>query len=431
MQKVLNHKATEIERTSGFIQRKVKLDGSRFAQGLVYGWMANEAATLEELADTTTEAGAPISAQGLEQRFTKEAANFLQQLLSAAIREVVMAAAMSIPIIERFSGVYLLDSSTITLPNELSEVWKGLGGNSEKNTGSAVKLSVILDLKSGTMYGPELSDGKAQDRSSVHQHMSLPPGSLRLADLGYFTLPVLKKLSESQAYWLTRYRMRTVLLTPEGKRIELLKFLTDQSADRYETLVLVGAAERVSARLLVQRVPQEVADQRRRRLHEQARVRQVPVSEEALKLAGWTLMLTNVPPELLTLEEAMILARSRWQVELIFKLWKSHGKVDEWRSRKPWRIMCEVYAKMIGLLIQHWLAVTAIWAYPDHSLFRSFNLIQKRVYSLLEAMSDTAVLIEEIERLHSALHERCRISKGQARQANFQLLLALGDGSLP
>ncbi|MBI1929081.1 hypothetical protein HYR99_33150 [Candidatus Poribacteria bacterium] len=34
----------------------------------------------------------------------------------------------------------------------------------------------------------------------------------------------------------------------------------------------------------------------------------------------------------------MILARVRWQIELLFKLWKNQGYLDEWRSQKPWRI---------------------------------------------------------------------------------------------
>ena len=46
--------------------------------------------------------------------------------------------------------------------------------------------------------------------------------------------------------------------------------------------------------------------------------------------ATWTIVVTNVPRELLNVEEAMLLARLRWQIELLFKLWKSHGGIDEW-----------------------------------------------------------------------------------------------------
>jgi len=36
-------------------------------------------------------------------------------------------------------------------------------------------------------------------------------------------------------------------------------------------------------------------------------------------------------------------------------LWKEHGQIDEWRSKKPWRILCEFYGKLAAMLIQQWL----------------------------------------------------------------------------
>ncbi len=49
-----------------------------------------------------------------------------------------------------------------------------------------------------------------------------------------------------------------------------------------------------------------------------------------------------------------MLVRERWQIELLFKLWKPYGCLDEWRTSHPWRILCEVDAKLMGLLLQHW-----------------------------------------------------------------------------
>ncbi len=51
--------------------------------------------------------------------------------------------------------------------------------------------------------------------------------------------------------------------------------------------------------------------------------------------------------------------RARWQVEKLFDLWKRHGLLEETRSRKPWRVLCEVYAKLLGLLVQHWIFLRA------------------------------------------------------------------------
>ena len=50
--------------------------------------------------------------------------------------------------------------------------------------------------------------------------------------------------------------------------------------------------------------------------------------------------------DLLTLTEVLVLLRARWQIELLFKLWKSHGHIDESRSAQPWRVLTEVFAKL-------------------------------------------------------------------------------------
>ncbi len=56
-----------------------------------------------------------------------------------------------------------------------------------------------------------------------------------------------------------------------------------------------------------------------------------------------------VPPEVL------VLLRLRWQNKRLFRLWKEDGHIDDWRSKKPWRILCEVYGKLSAMLIQQWL----------------------------------------------------------------------------
>ena len=78
----------------------------------------------------------------------------------------------------------------------------------------------------------------------------------------------------------------------------------------------------------------------------------------------------------------------RWQIELLFKLWKSHGRVDESRSTKPWRILCEVYAKLLAMLVQHWVFLVSFWAYPDRSLTKAAQTVQKHALHLASAFTE-------------------------------------------
>jgi len=80
MQTVLTIIADNISRESGFVKRLRKLSGSKFVQTLVFGWLSNPSATLDELAQTAAALGLHITPQALDKRFTKKAADFLKRM---------------------------------------------------------------------------------------------------------------------------------------------------------------------------------------------------------------------------------------------------------------------------------------------------------------------------------------------------------------
>src|SRR5260370_27096619 len=191
VQTLLTTTANGLARETGFVRRASKLTGAHFVQALVFGWLNNPNATLQQLAQMAGTVGVPISSQGLDQRFSQVAANLLRQVLEVAVGSLVTADPVAIPLLQRFRGVYLLDSSTIVLPNELAAVWHGCGGRPPEpseppshppaQTEAAVKLQVQFDLLSGALRGPILQDGRAHDRRAPH-HTEVPAGALRPAD---------------------------------------------------------------------------------------------------------------------------------------------------------------------------------------------------------------------------------------------------------
>ena len=98
MQAVLTRVSDVIGRESGFIQRLRKLSGSGFVQTLVFGWLGNPEATLEELAQTAAAPGIDISAQGLDKRFTPQAADCMHEVLEAAVATVIADEPVAIPV---------------------------------------------------------------------------------------------------------------------------------------------------------------------------------------------------------------------------------------------------------------------------------------------------------------------------------------------
>ncbi|MEX1158256.1 MAG: transposase, partial [Thermomicrobiales bacterium] len=156
--------------------------------------------------------------------------------------------------------------------------------------------------------------------------------------------------------------------------------------------------------------PQAVRRQRERRLRREASKKRQTLRAERLALAGWTVLVTNLPRERLTLAEAPALLRVRWQIELLFKLWKQDGQLASWRSAKPWRILCEVYAKLIGLLIQHWLMVMAGWAAPDHSLVAAGQVVRQHVIMLAHTLEDPRRLRDTLDAIRRCLPHAGRLN---------------------
>ena len=154
-----------------------------------------------------------------------------------------------------------------------------------------------------------------------------------------------------------------------------------------------------------------------------ARAKGRQVSATRLALAAWTLFVTNVPAERLTLREALVLGRMRWQSELLFKWWKSPGRVDESRSTQPWRILCEVYAKLLAMLVQHWVFLVSFWAYPDRSLTKAAQTVQKHALHLASAFTSVRRLGQTLRTVKRCLAAGCRMNRRKQHPNTYQLLL--------
>jgi len=418
LQEVFTTTADALARRTGFVQRASKLTGAAFVQALVFGWLANPQASVEGLAQAAAAVGVAISAQGLDQRFTEAAAVFLENMLTAAVQTVIAADPVAIPLLERFSAVVLLDSSTITLPAALALWWPGCSAGT-----AALKLHVRYDLCRGCLSGLVVQEGRISDRSTAMQTAPLPRGALRISDLGFFTLGVFAAMTAQGVYWLSRLAPGTAVYTQDGARWDVLDLLAAQDTTTVDLTVTLGVDHRLPGRLLAVRVPEEVVNQRRRRLRADAKRRGKTPSAGQLAWCAWTIVVTSVPPTLLSLREALVLLRARWQIELLFKLWKSHGHIDESRSAQPWRVLTEVFAKLLAMVVQHWLLLVSCWAFPDRSLLKAAHTIRQHALSLASSLAYPAFLDHILAVVQRSIAAGCRLNRRKKHPNTYQLLL--------
>ena len=422
LQHVLTTVAEEAAHEAGCVQRARCFTGATWVQTLVFGCLAQPEPSLTDLAQTAAALGVPVSPQAIAQRFTPATAACLRQVLAAATQTVVTAHPVAVPILARFTGVYVLDTSTLALPAALAEEWPGCG-NGSHHPAAALKLGVRLDLRHGTLTGPVLDSARTHDRRCAITAEPLPAGALRIADLGFWSVTDLADLTAAGCWWLSRLQAQTAVLDGSGQRFDLDQELATTTADEREYPVRLGVTAQVRARLLAQRVPAAVAAARRRRLRADAKRRGHTPRHARLARAAWLLLVTNVPAERLSLAEAIVLAHARWQIELLFKLWKSHGHIDEARSADPWRLLAEIYAKLIAMVVQHWTILLGCWPLADRSLVKAAAVVRAQALPLALAIAHPRQLGQRLRTLQRCLATSGHLSRHK-QPSLAQLLLA-------
>lgn len=410
-----------------FVRRRDKLlCGALFVQSVVFTLLGKPQPAISDYCRTAAARGLPISEQGFDQNFNEAATELLLAVLKLVAALLITAGdPVAAGLLARFSAVFVFDSSCIALPASLGLLWPGCG-NAKADYGSSatLKFTLGLEILSGKLFGFELLEGMLHDQVSQVQQQPIPAQALRLADLGFFNLERFAQISASGGLWFSRLQCTTKIITAEQVEWELEQLLAQQQGNRFDAWVELGQQQRLRGRLIALRVRQEVADNRRRKLHAAARHKGQAVSPRRLAAADWNVYVTNVEAEQLSAEEAVVLAGVRWQIELMFKLWKSHGEVDNLAaSTNKWRVLSEVYGKLIAMMLTHWLLVASSWGGLAWSIVGAAKAVRQYA-GLLSSWQQEEELVCAITLISRVIRATCRLTKRKRHPLTYQLLLA-------
>jgi len=355
IEKYFNQTAEEKGKETKFIERKRKVSASLFLQALIWTVYREGKISLGQLAATmqALELECDVSEQALDERFNKEAKEFLQTMFVEALKQSLPEQEKQTNILSTFKAVYLIDSSTVSLPDILKEEFTGCGGDGAE---SSVKMYLLLNYLTGRYQAIELRDGKKADQNMGEQFLrEKPTQALWIFDLGFFKLDFLQAIVELGSYFLSRLQSQVVIsvINSNAKRevFDLDTFLKYAPKDRVFELEIYLSNRKFSTRLICSAVNTEVAATRRRKAKEKAQTKGRTPSQKYLARCDWSLYITNAPAEQLPTSTIATVYRVRWQIELVFKLAKSQANLDHISSKKPHRVMCEFYAKLIALLL--------------------------------------------------------------------------------
>ncbi len=335
---------TELEklaRATAFVRRTSKYRGQDLVTLCV--WLSHNLAStsLTQLCSELEAAtGISMSTEGLNQRLNGNAVTFLQELF-ANLLKAEMSSTSSIPSEYRnhFLRIRILDSTTFQVPDSLTEHYPGAGGCGHT---AGVKIQLEYDLHSGQFLNLDVGAGKKNDKTFGTTCLStLRPGDLCIRDLGYFSLEDLDQMDQRGVSYVSRLKLnnRIYQKNPEPeyfqdgrikKQTEYLPLDLDAIMNRMklgETVEIreayIGKDKKLAARVILYRLTDSQVQKRRKDLAYKEKKKGVKYSEKSKRLTGINVYITNIAWGIVPKEHIHHLYSLRWQIEIVFKTWKS------------------------------------------------------------------------------------------------------------
>lgn len=342
----------EIARLTGFVQRSSKLTGTIFLSIFTLGMNMYQRPSITQLLGLlkTLHPDFEISREGFQQRINESAVTFFEFMLSQAIN--ISVKEVDLNILSCFKRVLILDSTIIELPDELAYLFKGYGGNASE---SSMKFQFCYDLKSGKFFyfiqDGTSSDGKYEN-SFVHK---INADDLIIKDMGYFNPKAFIDLSEKGAFFLSRWRSNTELFFKDESGmifpLEMAKLLTNIKHATELEVFIKHDDKLCKVRLVIEKVPESVKKIRLKKLKTSNQKKSRKSKDITLILLGYNVFLSNIPKECISMNNFRKLYGIRWQIELVFKNWKSNFHLDKISGIKIERIKCMLYSRLLMIFL--------------------------------------------------------------------------------
>jgi len=339
-----------------FIQRKSKLDAEKFLSLCVFHNDDLCTSSLEKLvAELAAKENINLSAQGLNDRFNEYSVEFMKQIFNETMQnnsEILKSNGKFSS--SNFNRIRIADSTEFVLPKEFQKYYKGF---SSKGSESCAKIQLEYDLNTGAFINLDILDGNSSDAGYLpNLYYDIEPGDLHIKDLGYFDTYYFNVIKQKEAYFLSRLKATVSAYVNENgkyKRLDILKISKDLIEGEILEVpqVYISRNRKIECRLIIIKLTEEQKKKRKE------------IKEKTMRRKGKTsssvpdgfndigIYITNVPPNLLSKESVHDVYSLRWQIEIMFKIWKSIFKIHAAKNVKIERFYCCLYGKLISILI--------------------------------------------------------------------------------
>jgi hypothetical protein len=383
-------------RKSGFLKRKSKLTPNNFLQMVMFDQLQIEQPSLQQHSfSLLNDKKAQISKQGIDSRFNAQSTAFLKLLFEQYLNCHLPASALASGLSKHFSAIRIMDSTEFALPVTMAHDFPGFDGD---GTAACAQVQLEYDILSGKIHQLAFENARVSDVAyAAKSNSTLKPGELVLRDLGYYTLKMYREIEEQQAFFVSRIKTQVKIYQQEYAGLNELNYTTilnklSASKDKYLDMeVLIGKENSIPVRLIANLLDEEAINRRVRR----KQVRKGKLNESDSLWTRVNVIITNVGKDDFTADQIYHLYKLRWQVELMFKTWKSVLNLDKVRKMKTERFKCYLISKLIWIMM-NWDIVTST---ANRILQKQSKLISfYKCFALLKAMSNQLKEILHVKR---------------------------------
>jgi len=257
-----------------------------------------------------------------------------------------------------FNRILLKDSTCFQIDESLAEYYPGSGGS---GSSASVRIQFEYDILSGKINDLSVNAFNDQDaKDSVATIELTEKGDLIIRDLAYMSFEVLEYISDNMRYFLCRANPNAYLYEfKAGEYVkidftEVTKYMQKHGIDVLEKEVyLVRQKKKLKVRLILHLLPSnEIAKRlRKARKNNLSKGGDGNLSKEYIARASLNLFITNANQNLIPTKNVWKLYRLRWQIELIFKTWKSICDLEKVKKVKKHRLECYIYSKLIIIVL--------------------------------------------------------------------------------
>jgi Transposase DDE domain len=384
----------------GFCKRKSKLSSLLFMKMLIFDHLLCDQPSLQQHGFSLyNESGKRLSKQGIDKRFNKSSVALIQSVFESYVASQLKTDQLPSSLRDRYTSIRIMDSTEFKLPASASESFPGFSGDGTK---ACAQIQFEFDILSGKINHLSIESALVADSTYASNRIhTLKENELVLRDLGYYTLRSYKEIESCNAYYISRLKSQLNIYERRGislKRVthrSLIKRLRQSGKSYLDMPVCIGGEGNHSVRLIA-----NLVDERSIAHRLQNKKRRKSTLNQSDKLSSQlNLFVTNIPPCHCTADDLYQLYKVRWQIELMFKTWKSVLKIDQIRKMKTDRLKCYLYSKLLWIVLS-WdicrLHRLRIWksTHSFISLYKCFSLLK------IQANKIKDILFSSISKIH-------------------------------